>query len=1020
MNQSADNKVVTLPNLITLIRLLLVPVFVVCLLQLENNLVAFLLFLVASCTDFIDGSVARATGQVSRLGKQLDPLVDRILLLAAVVCVYLVGRIPLWMLLLLIGRDLVLLVLVSYLRLAHKQPFKVAFIGKVSTALNMVGFCLLILNWPEVGGLGSVDSGLLPGWGSAAAPLGIWFLYVGIPLAWITGLYYIAQALVARAARRRRDGGRQSGGRRNSGNGDGCAGTYRRAGDRSSADRFAAASKRQRTPEQTHAAGKDSVGFDTPNALRTPGQTHAAGQDRHETRADSSKPPLRAAAAVSLVNCQAAQRSQAAIHTSKQPKRSVKQSTHLLLQRSATALKSDVQNRNNRFARDARSGRDARTPGLRKADNHATHSHLTTVLRASDASMWRARLGGILNTPSRRLLALFSLALLIAALGFYSFDSVYNYGTIHTGVRVDDIELGGLSQEEAALLIDTQLNTRASAAPVNIFASDADRQRGITDKTQHLGNGVFSYALEQIDTSATSWMITVSTLGASGKGQALAQRAYAVGRGSDFALGRLAAALFGVTLPAEMDFSPEKLDNFDTLLTRSIGVPMVNASIRFNGQHFEAVDGHGGYVVDKARFIRALQNAFLGSERDIVVPMTERKMDIDLGAAQEAAKHAQQASAEPVTVSYEDQTWVLDSVFLGSVVSAVAREEAAGNGKLALIVDPGLLKDKLPSVTGALAVVVPPVNASFQMQDGLLTVAPEQKGSGISIAGLAQQLTALLFGDDDRNIGTFNRSDNTAGNRQVSMYIGVLEPEFSAEDAATYAFSTKIGEFTTNFPSWDQGRTTNIKLAANLVNSSIIAPGTTWSFNETAGDCTAERGFVEASVIMDDVFVDGIGGGVCQVSTTIFNAVFEAGYPIEERTNHSVRMTSYPDGRDSAIAYPYADLKFQNDTKDWLLMTVTCTDSTISCALWGTPPGYQVESKVSDWREGAAFKTQEVDNPDLPEGQRVVKNKGRNGAAIDVTRIVHDSNGNLLRQTTFWSVYEPSDEIIEIGTKQLN
>ena len=154
MSQPAANKILTLPNLITLIRLLLVPVFVVCLLVYENNVAAFFLFLLAACTDFVDGTIARSTGQVSKLGQLLDPLVDRVLIIAAVVSVYILGRVPLWIPVLLLLRDAVLLLLTLYIRFGQHQEFKVIWLGKTATAVNMAGFCMLIINWPELAGLG--------------------------------------------------------------------------------------------------------------------------------------------------------------------------------------------------------------------------------------------------------------------------------------------------------------------------------------------------------------------------------------------------------------------------------------------------------------------------------------------------------------------------------------------------------------------------------------------------------------------------------------------------------------------------------------------------------------------------------------------------------------------------------------------------------------------------------------------------------------------------------------------------
>ena len=94
----------------------------------------------------------------------------------------------------------------------------------------------------------------------------------------------------------------------------------------------------------------------------------------------------------------------------------------------------------------------------------------------------------------------------------------------------------------------------------------------------------------------------------------------------------------------------------------------------------------------------------------------------------------------------------------------------------------------------------------------------------------------------------------------------------------------------------------------------MVAPGATFSFNQATGDRNAAKGFLEAPVIMNGEVETGLGGGVCQVSTTVFNAAFDAGLPITSRTNHALYISHYPLGRDATVDYPDVDLKFVNDT----------------------------------------------------------------------------------------------------------
>jgi cardiolipin synthase len=191
LNTEVSHKIFTVPNLISLIRLLLVPVFYVLLVQNHNDILAFIVFLTAAATDWVDGHIARATNTVSRLGQLLDPFVDRVLIFVGVIAIFLIGRVPPWILFLLIARDCAMLGLTVYMRCRYGRDFKVIFLGKLTTALLMAGFCSLVLNWPLLPGFGLIDLDFLPGWGSVAAPLGIWLLYIGTCVSLITSAIYL-------------------------------------------------------------------------------------------------------------------------------------------------------------------------------------------------------------------------------------------------------------------------------------------------------------------------------------------------------------------------------------------------------------------------------------------------------------------------------------------------------------------------------------------------------------------------------------------------------------------------------------------------------------------------------------------------------------------------------------------------------------------------------------------------------------------------------------------------------------
>lgn len=185
----------TLANIITMLRLILVPIFFEMIISGRNDTLAFALFAVAASTDWLDGQIARRTGTVTEIGKAIDPLVDRLLIAFGVLGIYLQGRLPLWIVVVLFVRDGWLLAGAAVLARKQLPVQPVIFLGKMTTALLLFGFSGLILNWPQVAGLGLVDSPYLPGWGSASVAAPIWFVYAGLVTSLTTAVIYTVNAV---------------------------------------------------------------------------------------------------------------------------------------------------------------------------------------------------------------------------------------------------------------------------------------------------------------------------------------------------------------------------------------------------------------------------------------------------------------------------------------------------------------------------------------------------------------------------------------------------------------------------------------------------------------------------------------------------------------------------------------------------------------------------------------------------------------------------------------------------------
>src|SRR3954463_1623393 len=157
-----------------------------------------------------------------------------------------------------------------------------------------------------------------------------------------------------------------------------------------------------------------------------------------------------------------------------------------------------------------------------------------------------------------------------------------------------------------------------------------------------------------------------------------------------------------------------------------------------------------------------------------------------------------------------------------------------------------------------------------------------------------------------------------------------------------------------------------------MIDDHYIAPGETFSFNGTTGERSPDKGFLEAPVIINGELKTGLGGGVCQVSTTTFNAAYEAGLSITDRTNHALYISHYPLGRDATVNYPDTDLKFVNDTGHWLWLRTFVGSSPPEVALSGTPQRRRVVSQPSELVVPGPPPVVKTPDPDLPHGETVI------------------------------------------------
>lgn len=198
--QAICDRVFTVANGITFARLLLIPVSFALLIQ-GRDIEAAVLFAVTAATDFLDGLIARKTNTVTRLGQMLDPLVDRLLIVAAVIGLLVVGRIPLWIVILVLVRDLYVVAGGAYLIRYHGIRIPVSYVGKTAMWFLCIGFGGLILNMPIMAGLGWCDLPYFPGFNMEPCCAFIWVLYLGIALSLAVTVVYTKRGMTALSQR---------------------------------------------------------------------------------------------------------------------------------------------------------------------------------------------------------------------------------------------------------------------------------------------------------------------------------------------------------------------------------------------------------------------------------------------------------------------------------------------------------------------------------------------------------------------------------------------------------------------------------------------------------------------------------------------------------------------------------------------------------------------------------------------------------------------------------------------------
>ncbi len=419
-------------------------------------------------------------------------------------------------------------------------------------------------------------------------------------------------------------------------------------------------------------------------------------------------------------------------------------------------------------------------------------------------------------------------------------------------------------------------------------------------------------------------------------------------------------------------------------------------------------------ILRLAQKVSSLDGSSENLKAEIDIPQTTAaKLAPFLGLAEEISKKT------TLLFRYKTYAWKVSGATLASWL-------AIKDGNTLGINDSKL--ETYLSKTVALIINDPPQNSRFKMQDGaLVEITPGKSGSVVDIAKTAEKVE-LMLPDVQESFAAENAlaaklatlaSDvefNAAtGTISIPVVVATQEPKVTKETIDRYRITELVGSSRTSFKGSSADRVTNITVGAATLNGFLIAPGQEFSAVDTIGYVNEEAGYTKEYVIKDNKSVKEFGGGLCQLATTLFRLALNAGLPITERAAHRYVVGYYGPGLDATIYGPHPDLRFVNDTGEYLLMQSRIEGTDLVLELYGQKDGRQVsigEPVLSDHLPAPA--TRYVPTTDLPQGVEQCSETPRAGVTALVTYQVAYESGKINEQH-FKSIYQPWQKICLVG-----
>lgn len=465
-------------------------------------------------------------------------------------------------------------------------------------------------------------------------------------------------------------------------------------------------------------------------------------------------------------------------------------------------------------------------------------------------------------------------------------------------------------------------------------------------------------------------------------------------------IGRLKLLFKPTNINLDIDFNDTKLTEMLLIVSSKEGSKSIKPSVRITGGQVFVDPGKNGIEVDIESAKKKIKNNLVENQNsEIVINLVETTDALNSDQVQDLKSLAQKIVGKKIELALDFDIIVLDDKTLVSFLNPKGG------------IDEELIKLSITDISRRIN--RNPQNSVFIVEDGHVTeFTPSKDGVTVNEKELTLKITESITKLVKDNIKTY------------SLEIPVVKSpaKIKTGDINNLGIKSLIGKGVSHFKGSIPNRIHNVNLAQSKFKGLLIPPGEVFSFNNILGDVSSYTGYKAAYVIKDGKTVLGDGGGVCQVSTTLFRAILSAGLPIIERRPHSYRVGYYEQGfgpgLDATVFYPTTDLKFKNDTPAYLLIqpTIDNPSYTLTFEIYGTNDGrISNVSKPLITSSTAPAEDLYVDDPSLPVGTiKQIEHRAYGARVVFDYKV--ERNGEVLIDQKFVSNYRPWQAVYLRGT----